>query len=78
VHYETWNTGVGGPVVLHGLDEGSRDLTWQTWSYQVCLTLHALVNDLLSRKKLNLFFSMLGWPERRTDESELHRRLKLS
>ncbi|AQL09739.1 Beta-galactosidase 5 [Zea mays] len=37
VHYETWNTGVGGPVVLHGLDEGSRDLTWQTWSYQVGL-----------------------------------------
>jgi len=37
VHYETWNTGVGGPVVLHGLNEGSRDLTWQTWSYQVGL-----------------------------------------
>ncbi|GJN30378.1 hypothetical protein PR202_gb18679 [Eleusine coracana subsp. coracana] len=37
VHYETWNTGVVGPVVLHGLDEGSRDLTWQTWSYQVGL-----------------------------------------
>jgi hypothetical protein len=35
VHYETWNTGVNGPVKLHGLDEGSRDLTWQTWSYQV-------------------------------------------
>nr|CAB3501920.1 unnamed protein product [Digitaria exilis] len=34
VHYETWNTGVVGPVVLHGLNEGSRDLTWQTWSYQ--------------------------------------------
>ncbi|PUZ42698.1 hypothetical protein GQ55_9G602600 [Panicum hallii var. hallii] len=37
VHYETWNTGVVGPVVLHGLNEGSRDLTWQTWSYQVGL-----------------------------------------
>ncbi|XBI69724.1 hypothetical protein VPH35_064368 [Triticum aestivum] len=37
VHYETWNTGVNGPVVLHGLDEGSRDLTWQTWTYQVGL-----------------------------------------
>uniref|UniRef100_A0A0D3FE80 beta-galactosidase n=2 Tax=Oryza TaxID=4527 RepID=A0A0D3FE80_9ORYZ len=37
VHYETWNTGVVGPVVIHGLDEGSRDLTWQTWSYQVGL-----------------------------------------
>lgn len=37
VHYETWNTGIVGPVVLHGLDVGSRDLTWQTWSYQVGL-----------------------------------------
>ncbi|XP_009418404.2 beta-galactosidase 5-like [Musa acuminata AAA Group] len=37
VHYEFWSTGVLGPVVLHGLDEGSRDLTWQKWSYQVGL-----------------------------------------
>ncbi|CAL9084947.1 unnamed protein product [Musa textilis] len=37
VHYELWSTGVLGPVVLHELDEGSRDLTWQTWSYQVGL-----------------------------------------
>lgn len=36
-HYEFWNTGVLGPVVLHGLDEGKRDLTWQQWSYQVGL-----------------------------------------
>ncbi|AQK48890.1 Beta-galactosidase 5 [Zea mays] len=42
VHYETWNTGVGGPVVLHRLDEGSRDLTWQTWSYQVARVLLVL------------------------------------
>ncbi|KAG1334098.1 Beta-galactosidase 5 [Cocos nucifera] len=26
-----------GPVVLHGVDEGKRDLTWQKWSYQVGL-----------------------------------------
>ncbi|RWW08330.1 hypothetical protein GW17_00028244 [Ensete ventricosum] len=37
VHYELWSTGVLGPVVLHELDEGSRDLTWQRWSYQVGL-----------------------------------------
>nr|XP_010932916.1 beta-galactosidase 5 isoform X2 [Elaeis guineensis] len=37
VHYELWNTGVLGPVVLHGVDEGKRDLTWQKWSYQVGL-----------------------------------------
>ncbi|KAJ4963706.1 hypothetical protein NE237_023645 [Protea cynaroides] len=36
-HYEAWNTGVMGPVVLHGLDEGKRDLSWQKWSYQVGL-----------------------------------------
>ncbi|ONK72499.1 uncharacterized protein A4U43_C04F20060 [Asparagus officinalis] len=36
-HYELWNTGVVGPVVLHGVDNGKRDLTWQTWSYQVGL-----------------------------------------
>ncbi|KAK4378316.1 hypothetical protein RND71_000178 [Anisodus tanguticus] len=36
-HYETWSTGVLGPVVLHGLDKGQRDLSWQKWSYQVGL-----------------------------------------
>ncbi|XVF67768.1 hypothetical protein PTKIN_Ptkin10aG0148700 [Pterospermum kingtungense] len=36
-HFETWNTGVLGPVFLHGLDEGHRDLTWQKWSYKVGL-----------------------------------------
>ncbi|WOK92498.1 beta-galactosidase 5-like isoform X2 [Canna indica] len=37
VHYELWSTGVVGPVVVHGFNEGSRDLTWQKWSYQVGL-----------------------------------------
>ncbi|KAG6471669.1 hypothetical protein ZIOFF_069115 [Zingiber officinale] len=37
IHYELWSTGVLGPVVLHGLNEGSRDLTWNEWSYQVGL-----------------------------------------
>ncbi|WOL17569.1 beta-galactosidase 5-like [Canna indica] len=37
VHYELWSTGVLGPVMLHGFDEGSKDLTWQQWSYQVGL-----------------------------------------
>ncbi|XP_056693323.1 beta-galactosidase 3 isoform X2 [Spinacia oleracea] len=36
-HYESWNTGILGPVVLHGLGNGKRDLTWQKWSYQVGL-----------------------------------------
>lgn len=34
--FETWSTGVGGPVVVHGLDHGMRDLSWQKWSYKVC------------------------------------------
>lgn len=28
-HYELWSTGVIGPVVVHGIDQGKRDLTWQ-------------------------------------------------
>ncbi|GFZ20519.1 beta-galactosidase 5 [Actinidia rufa] len=30
-HFEAWNTGVLGPVVLHCLDQGKRDLSWQKW-----------------------------------------------
>ncbi|OIW03513.1 hypothetical protein TanjilG_31026 [Lupinus angustifolius] len=36
-HFETWKTGIIGPVLLHGLDHGQKDLTWQKWSYQVGL-----------------------------------------
>lgn len=46
-HFETWNTGVLGPVSLNGLNEGRRDLTWQKWTYKVglkgeSLSLHSL------------------------------------
>ncbi|XP_047337584.1 beta-galactosidase-like [Impatiens glandulifera] len=46
-HFETWNTGVLGPVSLDGLNRGRRDLTWQKWSYKVGLkgeklSLHSL------------------------------------
>jgi hypothetical protein len=34
-HYESWNTGILGPVALHGLDQGKWDLSWQKWTYQV-------------------------------------------
>ncbi|KAM7482640.1 hypothetical protein LguiB_007223 [Lonicera macranthoides] len=37
LHFETWNTGVLGPIVLNGLDQGKTDLSWQKWSYQVGL-----------------------------------------
>ncbi|XP_073526219.1 uncharacterized protein [Phyllobates terribilis] len=36
-HFETWNTGIMGPVAIHGLDQGKIDLTWQKWNYQVGL-----------------------------------------
>ncbi|QHO19058.1 hypothetical protein HN51_061725 [Arachis hypogaea] len=36
-HYESWNTGILGPVSLHGLDQGKWDLSWQKWTYQVGL-----------------------------------------
>ncbi|KAJ9537635.1 hypothetical protein OSB04_030368 [Centaurea solstitialis] len=49
-HFETWNTGVLGPVTLYGLNEGKRDLTWQKWSYKVglkgeILSLHSLMGS---------------------------------
>ncbi|KAK7280700.1 hypothetical protein RJT34_25767 [Clitoria ternatea] len=36
-HFETWKTGITGPVLLHGLDHGQKDLSWQKWSYQIGL-----------------------------------------
>ena len=36
VHFETWNAGVLGPVTLKGVNEGTRDLSKQKWSYKVC------------------------------------------
>ncbi|XP_057728689.1 beta-galactosidase 5-like isoform X1 [Arachis stenosperma] len=36
-HYETWETGITGPVLLHGLDHGQQDLSWNGWSYQIGL-----------------------------------------
>ncbi|XP_022749934.1 beta-galactosidase-like isoform X2 [Durio zibethinus] len=41
-HFETWNTGVLGPVTLKGLDEGTRDLSDQKWSYKIGLKGEAL------------------------------------
>uniref|UniRef100_A0A2P2KFG2 beta-galactosidase n=1 Tax=Rhizophora mucronata TaxID=61149 RepID=A0A2P2KFG2_RHIMU len=37
LHYETWKTGILGPVTLNGLNRGKKDLTNQKWSYQVGL-----------------------------------------
>lgn len=37
LHFETWDVGILGPVVLHGLDQGDKDLSWQKWTYKVGL-----------------------------------------
>ena len=49
LHFETWNAGVLGPVTLKGLNEGTRDLTKQKWSYKVCFH-----NIFLKKKKMLL------------------------
>ncbi|KAG9134791.1 hypothetical protein Leryth_001122 [Lithospermum erythrorhizon] len=36
-HFEKWNAGILGPVTLKGLNEGTRDLTKQRWTYKVGL-----------------------------------------
>ncbi|KAK8291834.1 hypothetical protein V6Z12_D06G083700 [Gossypium hirsutum] len=41
-HFETWNVGVLGPVTLKGLNEGTRDLSKQKWSYKIGLKGEAL------------------------------------
>ncbi|CAM8909490.1 unnamed protein product [Rhodiola kirilowii] len=36
-NFERWDTGIRGPVVLYGLDNGRLDLSQQKWTYQVGL-----------------------------------------
>ncbi|KAL0410509.1 UNVERIFIED_CONTAM: Beta-galactosidase [Sesamum latifolium] len=48
MHYERWNTGVLGPVTLQGLNEGTRDLTKQRWSYKAGLKGESLSLDTIS------------------------------
>ncbi|CAJ2649876.1 unnamed protein product [Trifolium pratense] len=48
VHFETWNAGVLGPVTLEGLNEGTRDLSRQKWSYKIGLEGEALKLHTLS------------------------------
>ncbi|XP_015074072.1 beta-galactosidase 5 isoform X2 [Solanum pennellii] len=37
LHYEEWNTGILGPVVLQGLNQGHKDLSSQKWTYRAGL-----------------------------------------
>ncbi|KAL1567927.1 Beta-galactosidase 3 [Salvia divinorum] len=54
-HYESWNTGILGPVALLGLDRGKLDLSWAKWTYQVGLKGEAM--DLVSPNS----FSSVEW-----------------
>ncbi|KAI3461948.1 hypothetical protein Pfo_018611 [Paulownia fortunei] len=54
-HYETWSTGVLGPVALLGLDQGKWDLSWAKWTYQVGLKGEAM--NLVSPNS----FSSVDW-----------------
>ncbi|XP_020585039.1 beta-galactosidase-like isoform X2 [Phalaenopsis equestris] len=77
-HFETWNTGILGPVILSGLREGRRDLSHQQWTYQIGvkgehLSLHSLDGsssvewgDVFSKQPLTwykAFFSAPGGDE---------------
>ncbi|PKI49065.1 hypothetical protein CRG98_030517 [Punica granatum] len=42
LHFETWNTGVLGPITLKGLSSGTWDLSNWKWSYKVGLKGEAL------------------------------------
>lgn len=53
LHFETWNAGVLGPVTLKGLNEGTRDLSRQKWSYKVCC-LYDFCSSLQHTKKINV------------------------
>ncbi|XP_078438896.1 beta-galactosidase 2-like isoform X2 [Wolffia australiana] len=73
--FETWNAGVLGPVVLNGLNEGQRDLTWHNWTYTVglkgeTLDLHSLSGsssvewaDLFPNQPLTWYKAMFDAPE---------------
>ncbi|KAK3210505.1 hypothetical protein Dsin_015211 [Dipteronia sinensis] len=41
-HFEKWNAGVLGPVMLSGLNEGMRNISMQKWSYKIGLKGEAL------------------------------------
>ncbi|KAH6799540.1 hypothetical protein C2S51_036024 [Perilla frutescens var. frutescens] len=57
-HYETWSTGVLGPVALLGLGRGKRDLSWAKWTYQVGLKGEAM--NLVSPSSLSSVDWMQG------------------
>lgn len=67
-HFETWNTGVLGPVTLSGLNEGTRDLSRQKWTYQVnnpcCLVSLSFLVIYINCFSVTFHVYILGWSER--------------
>ncbi|GAA0153644.1 galactosidase [Lithospermum erythrorhizon] len=57
-HFETWSTGILGPVVLYGLDQGKRDLSQEKWTYQVGLKGETM--DLSSPDRISSDDWMMG------------------
>ncbi|GAB2268414.1 hypothetical protein Dimus_003376 [Dionaea muscipula] len=57
--FETWNEGILGPVTLTGLNKGTRDLTWQKWSYKIGMKGENLGLDTVSGS------SSVEWAEER-------------
>lgn len=69
-HFESWSTGILGPVALHGLDHGKWDLSGQKWTYQVhSLTLNNYVGSLFQEENLTKICFKTGWVERRSHGS---------
>ncbi|GJW77290.1 beta-galactosidase 3-like protein [Tanacetum coccineum] len=78
-HFELWKTRVLGPVTLHGVGHGSRDISKQKWSYQVGLkgesmNLAAQIGDACSIPPpqpplSNIYTSKKTWPSSRSNSS---------
>lgn len=58
-HFETWNTGILGPVVLYGLRHGKWDLSSQKWTYQVPINFISWVHIGSEETFLNPFTATL-------------------
>lgn len=77
IHFETWNIGVLGPVVVHGLNQGDKDLSWQKWTYTVLFVFYytdyvfLLVAYCLVDNYLIGFPFLLGWFKRGIHEFSL-------
>jgi len=65
-HFESWSTGILGPVALHGLDQGKWDLSGQRWTYQVAYPYFRNLSWFIFHveKFTNMLLNRLAWKER--------------